>query len=105
MDRVTNSQVWEVNVTAPCDGVHSLEVSVEDERKNIATDEIRVVTGNLTDESALKAIRTTHWRLGRSTGWSAPNSDQIKPVRIGDNPDRGRHRARSSALIAPSVSH
>lgn len=63
MNRVENSQVWETNVTAPYEGVHPLVVSVEDERGNVATDEIRGVTGVLAEreraerdqDNALKA--------------------------------------------------
>jgi hypothetical protein len=45
MERVGDSQVWETQVPAPGEGVHSLRVSVADERGTVATDEIRVAIG------------------------------------------------------------
>jgi 3',5'-cyclic-AMP phosphodiesterase len=46
MKQVEDSQVWEVNVSAPHEGVYSLSVSVADVRGTIATDEIRLVIGD-----------------------------------------------------------
>jgi 3',5'-cyclic-AMP phosphodiesterase len=47
MKLVDNSNVWEADVSTPHEGVYSLKVSVEDTRGKIATDEIRVVSGDL----------------------------------------------------------
>jgi len=47
MRRVEDSQVWETSGTAPSERIHSADVSIEDALENIATDEIRVVTGEL----------------------------------------------------------
>jgi len=49
MKRIDNSRVWQADVSAPLDGVHSLKVSAEDARGNVATDEIRVVSGDLAE--------------------------------------------------------
>ena len=46
MERVENSQVWETYAPATLKGLHSLVVSVEDEQGNLATDAIRIVTGD-----------------------------------------------------------
>jgi 3',5'-cyclic-AMP phosphodiesterase len=46
MKRAANSDVWEADVSTPHEGVFSLKVSVEDTRGKIATDEIRVVSGD-----------------------------------------------------------
>jgi Icc protein len=46
MKRADNSDVWEADVSTPHEGVFSLKVSVEDTRGKIATDEIRVVSGD-----------------------------------------------------------
>jgi hypothetical protein len=54
MKRVENSQVWEVNVSAPHEGVFSLVVSVEDVRGKVATDEIRVVIGDLAERERVE---------------------------------------------------
>ena len=47
MKRIHKSQVWEAYVSVPHEGVHALKVSVEDTHGRIATDEIRVVSGDL----------------------------------------------------------
>ena len=46
MQRIMNSQVWEASVSTPHGSVYSLSVSVEDARGIVATDEIRVVSGD-----------------------------------------------------------
>jgi 3',5'-cyclic-AMP phosphodiesterase len=46
MERVENGQVWETNGFALHEGVYSLVVSVEDSHGKVATDEIRVVSGD-----------------------------------------------------------
>ena len=45
MKRIANSHVWEADVPAPCEGVHSLKVSIEDARAGVASDEIRIAVG------------------------------------------------------------
>jgi Icc protein len=47
MKRVENCQVWQADVPTPHAGVYPLKVSVEDARGRIATDEIRLVSGDL----------------------------------------------------------
>jgi hypothetical protein len=54
MERVKESQVWEASVSAPHEGVLSLVVSVEDARGNVATDEIRVVIGDLAERERVE---------------------------------------------------
>ncbi len=46
MERVEKSQVWEAHLSIPHEGVYSLVVSVEDSHGKVATDEIRVVSGD-----------------------------------------------------------
>jgi 3',5'-cyclic-AMP phosphodiesterase len=46
MERVENSQVWETDGFTAHVGVYSLVVSVEDSHGKVATDEIRVVSGD-----------------------------------------------------------
>ncbi|MGA3226792.1 MAG: metallophosphoesterase [Acidobacteriaceae bacterium] len=50
MVRAANSRVWEADVSAPLDGVYCLKVAVEDACRNVATDEIRVVCGDLREQ-------------------------------------------------------
>jgi Icc protein len=45
MKRIANSHVWEAAVAAPCEGSHSLKVSIEDARARVASDEIRIAVG------------------------------------------------------------
>jgi arsenical pump membrane protein len=86
MKRVENSQVWEVNVSAPHEGVFSLVVSVEDVRGKVATDEIRVVIGDLAErerverdqDNALEAW-PEHGLLGTQLG---PNKNGKEVVMI-----------------------
>jgi Icc protein len=52
--RVKDSQVWEASVSAPHEGVYSLEVLVEDTRGNVASDEIRVAIGNLAERQRVE---------------------------------------------------
>ena len=47
MRRIHSSHVWEADVSAPHEGVYSLKVSVEDACGKVATDKIRVVSGDL----------------------------------------------------------
>jgi Icc protein len=46
MERVERSRVWEAHLSIPHEGVYSLVVSVEDSHGKVATDEIRVVSGD-----------------------------------------------------------
>ncbi len=46
MERVEKSQVWEAHLPIPHEGDYSLVVSVEDSHGKVATDEIRVVSGD-----------------------------------------------------------
>ena len=46
MERVEKSQVWEAHLAISRQGVYSLLVMVDDVRGNVATDEIRVVSGD-----------------------------------------------------------
>jgi 3',5'-cyclic-AMP phosphodiesterase len=63
MKRIADSRVWEVEVSAPLNGAHPLKVSFEDERGNVASDEIRLAIGQRTEsepaerdqDNALKA--------------------------------------------------
>jgi 3',5'-cyclic-AMP phosphodiesterase len=48
MKRIDRSQVWQADVSVARDGIYSLMVVVEDVRGNLAADEIRVVSGELT---------------------------------------------------------
>jgi len=50
MKRVQDSHVWEASLTTSREGVQSLLVSVDDERGNVATDEIRVAIGDRTEQ-------------------------------------------------------
>jgi 3',5'-cyclic-AMP phosphodiesterase len=54
MERVKESRVWKGSVSAPHEGVHSLVVSIEDARGDIATDEIRVAIGNLAERERVE---------------------------------------------------
>jgi hypothetical protein len=54
MVRVENSRVWETDVTAPREGVHSLAVSVQDKTGNICFDEIRVVIDGLAQQKRVE---------------------------------------------------
>jgi hypothetical protein len=47
MKRVENSQVWQADLPGLYDGVHPLKVNIEDERGQVATDEICVAIGDL----------------------------------------------------------
>jgi Icc protein len=47
MERVKKSQVWEAHLSIPHEGVYSLVVSAEDSHGKVATDEIRVVSGDI----------------------------------------------------------
>lgn len=49
MKRIDDSQVWEADVSTPHAAVYALKVSVKDTRDKIATDEIRVVSGDLAE--------------------------------------------------------
>jgi Icc protein len=46
MERVQKSQVWEAHLPIPQESVNSLVVSVEDSHGKVATDEIRIVSGD-----------------------------------------------------------
>jgi 3',5'-cyclic-AMP phosphodiesterase len=46
MTRIDDSHVWEADVSTRHDGVYSLKVSFEDIRGKVATDEIRVLSGD-----------------------------------------------------------
>jgi 3',5'-cyclic-AMP phosphodiesterase len=82
MEQVENRRVWEINVTAPREGVHSLVVSVEDDSGNVATDEFRVASGKLMEreraerdqDNALEAW-PEHGLLGTQLG---PNKNGKK---------------------------
>ena len=52
--RVDHSHVWEAEVSTLREGVYSLKVSVEDIRGKIATDEIRVLSGDLGQRKRLE---------------------------------------------------
>ena len=54
MVRVGSSQVWEATVPAPREGDHSIVVSVEDQRGEVATDEIRIAVGDGIDGERLE---------------------------------------------------
>jgi 3',5'-cyclic-AMP phosphodiesterase len=54
MKQVENSQVWEAPVPVPQEGVYSLGVSAVDAHGDVATDEIRIVIGNLTKREHVK---------------------------------------------------
>jgi 3',5'-cyclic-AMP phosphodiesterase len=82
MKPVGNSQVWEADVSAPHEGVYSLGVSIVDARGNVATDEIRIVIGDLAEreraardqDNALEAW-LDHGLLGTQLG---PNKNGKK---------------------------
>jgi hypothetical protein len=54
MQRIDNSRVWEADVSTPHEGVYSLKVAVEDTRGKIATDEIRVVSGDVAERDRVE---------------------------------------------------
>jgi 3',5'-cyclic-AMP phosphodiesterase len=82
MKQVENSQVWEANVSASHEGIYSLGVSAVDARGKVATDEIRVVSGDLAErvrverdqDNALEAW-PEHGLLGTQLG---PNKNGKK---------------------------
>jgi len=77
MKRIDNSHVWETDVSAPPEGVFSLKVSVEDARGKIASDEIRVVSGDLAERDQDNALEAwpEHGLLGTQLG---PNKNGKK---------------------------
>jgi len=82
MERVDKSQVWEAHLSISRAGVYPLVVTVEDTRGNVATDEIRVVSGDTAEppraerdqDNALKAW-PEHGLLGTQLG---PNKNGQK---------------------------
>jgi hypothetical protein len=52
MKRIANSQVWEVDVPSPQEGVHPLEVCLRDADGDVATDEIRLAIGQQTERKS-----------------------------------------------------
>ena len=54
MKRVDDSQVWEAEVPTPHEGVHSLQVSFEDECRNVASDEIRIAVGQRMERQSVE---------------------------------------------------
>ena len=54
MKRIDDSHVWEADVSTLHEGVYTLKVSVEDIAGKIATDEIRLVSGDLAKRERLE---------------------------------------------------
>lgn len=82
MVRVEGSQVWETAAALPHGGVHRLGVSVEDEHGNVATDEIRIACGEVServrdgrDQDNSLAAWPEHGLLGTQLG---PNKNGKK---------------------------
>jgi Icc protein len=82
MKRIYDSHVWEADVSTPHAGVYALKVSVEDTHGKIATDEIRVVSGDLAerelaerDQDNALAAWPEHGLLGTQLG---PNKNGKK---------------------------
>jgi Icc protein len=54
MNRIDNSHVWQADLSTPYEGTQSLKVSIEDAYGKVATDEIRVVSGELTERERVE---------------------------------------------------
>jgi len=82
MKRVSDSQVWEVDVPAPHEGTHPLKVTFKDEHGKLASDEVRLAVGLRTErkfekrdqDNALEAW-PEHGLLGTQLG---PNKNGKK---------------------------
>ena len=52
MKRVGDSHVWEASLPTPSEGMHPLKVSFKDAHGTVATDEIRLAVGKLTERKS-----------------------------------------------------
>jgi 3',5'-cyclic-AMP phosphodiesterase len=75
MERIKESQIWETNATTRREGVHSSVLSVRDECGNVATDEIRVLSDDLSererferDQDNVLEVWLKHRLLGTQLG-------------------------------------
>ena len=82
MKRVSDSHVWEANVSRPLEGTHSLKVSFKDAHGRVANDEIRLAIGKRTvrqseerDQDNALAAWPEHGLLGTQLG---PNKNGKK---------------------------